>query len=66
LIERSTDIYGRALGFARGTHVRRALQRLDKQGMLAEKPVGDLDKMTVHPTAGGLPELEQTMPLFDI
>ncbi len=65
VIQEIEAIYGSTLGFARGTHLRKALHKLDRLGALAEPPKGDFDNMVVRPNPRGLPDLHQTGGLFD-
>lgn len=58
-------IYGATLGFARGTHLRKALQKLDRLGALAEPPKGEFDVMVVRANPRGLPDLHEAGGLFD-
>lgn len=41
------DVYGAALGYARGTHLRKALKELYSSGEIVTEPKGDLWKLTV-------------------
>jgi len=65
VIQHIEAIYGATLGFARGTHLRKALRKLDRLGALAEPPKGEFDVMVVRPNPSGLPDLHEAGGLFD-
>ena len=66
VLEQSTDVYGRTLGYARGTHVRRAAINLHKMKMLRDEPKGGFEELVLRPPRGGLPPLMTSSPLFEI
>jgi three-Cys-motif partner protein len=57
-------IFGSTLGFARGTHLRAALRKLNEAGSLAEPPKGEFDKMVLMRNPHGLTDLHQASSLF--
>ncbi len=65
VIQHIEAIYGATLGFARGTHLRKALRKLDGLGALAEPPKGEFDVMVVRPNPSGLPDLHEAGGFFD-
>jgi three-Cys-motif partner protein len=54
VIQHIEAIYGVTLGFARGTHLRKALRQLDRLRALAESPKGEFDMMVVRANPRGL------------
>lgn len=65
MIQHIEAIYGVTLGFARGTHLRKALRQLDRLRALAEPPKGEFDEMVVRANPCGLPDLHEAGGLFD-
>lgn len=65
VIQHIEAIYGSTLGFARGTHLRKALHKLDRLGALAEPPKGEFGVMVVRPNPRGLPDIHEAGGLFE-
>lgn len=57
-------IFGSTLGFARGTHLRKALRQLNAAAAFAAPPKGEFEKMGLLPNPRGLPDLPQTGSLL--
>lgn len=51
--DRMSEIFGRALGIARSTHVRKAVKRLYAEGVTATDGRGDVQRMVIRPMQSG-------------